>query len=115
MKRALLICGFIGVMAVAPALADAISPDGTWHEFFFGLAGTFATGCGSEFCSPTVDPVAEMVTNPPWTFDGPATVTITDLFSRGDQFELFDNGVAVGPTSVPIDDGAGTCGNDIGL
>jgi len=101
-----------------PASANTIiAVDGTWHEFQFGLSGTFATACGGA-CFPTVDPVAEQTSSPPWTFSGPAIVTLTDLFVRGDQFALFDNDVLVGDTSVPVNDGTITCpppgvGNDI--
>jgi hypothetical protein len=84
----------------------------------FHLAGTFAVSCGGISCFPTIDPVAEQISAPPWTFAGPGIVTITDLFARGDRFQLFDNGVPVGVTSVPVNDGATTCpaagiGNDI--
>jgi len=97
---------------------DMIAVDGTWHEFLFGLSGTFATTCGGVSCVPTVDPVAEQTSSPPWTFSGPAIVTLTDLFQRGDQFALFDNNALLGDTSVPVNDGAVTCptagvGNDI--
>jgi hypothetical protein len=62
--------------------------------------------------------VAEQVSSSPWTFTGPGEVTITDLFERGDRFELFDLGLPLGLTSVPVNDGAVTCpsaglGNDI--
>jgi hypothetical protein len=93
----------------------AIAADGTWHEFLFNLAGTFAVSCAST-CTPTTNPVAEQTSAPPWTFTGPAIVTLTDLFERGDRFELFDNGLAVGLTSVPVNDGTTTCaalGTDI--
>jgi hypothetical protein len=86
----------------------AIPVDGTWHEFLFDLSGTFATTCGGA-CEPTVNPVAEMTSSPPWTFSGPAIVTLTDLFARGDRFALFDNNVLLGDTSVPVNDGAVTC------
>ena len=98
-------------------LDTAITTDGSWHEFAFNLAGTFAFSCGGG-CDPTVNPVAEQTSAAPWTFTGPGMVTLTDLFARGDQFELFDAGVLVGSTSVPTNDGATTCpssgiGNDI--
>jgi hypothetical protein len=86
----------------------AIAADGSWHEFLFNLAGTFAVACGTS-CGLTIDPVAERISAPPWTFDGPGIVTITDLFQRGDRFALFDNNVFVGNTSVPVNDGAIAC------
>jgi hypothetical protein len=104
------------VLAAVPAYADLIAVDGTWHEFQFELAGSFTFSCGGGGCDPTVTPVAEETSSPPWTFSGPATVTSTDLFQRGDQFALFDNAALVGDTSVPVNDGATTCpggGNNI--
>jgi hypothetical protein len=93
---------------VASAGDDAIAVNGTWHQFLFALMGTFATTCGGG-CIPTVDPVAEQTSSPPWTFAGPAIVTLTDLFERGDRFALFDNNVLLGDTSVPVNDGTITC------
>ena len=93
----------------------AITPDGSWHEFLFNLATSAVTGCGG-LCVPTTNPVAEMTSSPPWTFAGPAIVTVTDLFERGDRFQLFDSGISQGLTSVPINDGVDTgCFNNIGL
>lgn len=110
---------FLVVLALGavPAFADPVAVDGTWNVFAFNLSGTFATGCGGH-CFPTVDPVAEDTSGPPWTFAGPAIVTLTDLFARGDQFAFFDDGLLVGDTSVPVNDGSVTCppsgvGNDI--
>jgi hypothetical protein len=105
-----------GLNAVlANGLDTAITTDGSWHEFGFGLAGTFAFTCGGA-CVSTVNPVAEDISAPPWTFTGPGVVSLTDLFARGDRFELFDAGVPVGSTSVPTNDGLETCpssGSDI--
>jgi hypothetical protein len=110
---------FLIVFAIAanPASASTIAVDGAWHEFLFGSSGTFAVACGGG-CEPTIDPVAEQTTSPPWTFSGPAIVTVTDLFERGDRFAIFDNAVLLGDTSVPVNDGTTTCpatgvGNDI--
>jgi hypothetical protein len=95
-----------------PAMADTVSVDGSWHEFSFGAAGTFAGSCGG-FCGPTTDPASEQTSSPPWTFSGPAQVTLVDLFAKGDQFELFDNGIDLGSTAA-VPSVAGTCGGDIG-
>ena len=116
--RKILLCSITLALAAVTAVADVVPVDGSWHEFLFGLAGTFVTSCGGTGCVATIDPVAEQTSAPPWTFAGPAVVTITDLFGRGDRLELFDNGAPVGLTSVPVNDGAVTCpspglGNDI--
>jgi hypothetical protein len=41
-------------------------------------------------------PGAVAIDSPPWTFTGPATLTVTDAFNRGDQFNVFDNGNPIG-------------------
>lgn len=45
---------------------------------------------------------------------GPGTLIVLDLFSRGDRFEVFDNLVSIGQTSVVVNDGLSTCSNNIG-
>ena len=47
----------------------------------------------------------------PFTFTGPATLDIQDLFNDGDKFQVFVDGVSVGMTSSPTNDGT-LCGND---
>lgn len=112
--RFLALAGFTAwTLSVTSASATPITADGSWHEFLFGLAGTFATGCGGG-CVPTINPVAEDTSSPPWTFTDEATITVLDMFQRGDRFQLFDFGVSVGLTSVPINDGANLCDNNIG-
>src|SRR4030095_6054183 len=97
------------------AYADAILPDGSWHEFAFGLAGTAAFSCGGGAnCAATVNPFAEQTSSPPWTFTGPAVVTILDLFNKGDRFQLFDFGISIGTTTIVQNTGADTCSNNIG-
>src|SRR5207249_508896 len=76
------------------------------------LAGTPAFVC--PLCTATTNPVADQTKAPPWTFSGPATITVLDLFLRGDRFELLDNAVSQGQTSVVVNDGGGTCSNNIG-
>jgi hypothetical protein len=46
----------------------------------------------------------------PWTFNGAATLTVTDAFNRGDRFNVLDNGNPVGTT--PAAGSSGTCGSD---
>ena len=93
-------------------IAAAITPDGTWHEFLFGQAGSAVTDCGGG-CVATINPVA-VQDAPPWTFAGPAVIRVLDLFQHGDRFTLFDNAVAIGTTSVVVNDGVSTCDNNIG-
>jgi hypothetical protein len=106
---------FVAVAIVLLALARSasattITPDGSWLEFQFDAGGT-AEDC-LVGCVTTTNPVASAALAPPWTFSGAATVTILDLFLSGDTFELFDNLVSVGVSSLPTVDGE--CGNNIG-
>jgi hypothetical protein len=114
MKRLGLAFLVLGVLAfsAAPTFASAILTDGSWHEFLFGGVGSFATGCSGS-CVPTTDPVAEQTSTAPWTFSGPAVLTVQDLFLSVDRFQVFDNNVSLGDTSVET---AGSdCGGDIGV
>ena len=97
-------------LSATSMFASAIKTDGTWYEFGFDGVGSFATACPS--CGSTTDPVADQSADAPYTFSGPADLEVLDLFQSGDQFEVFDNNVDLGPTSVPGT--AGACGNDIG-
>jgi hypothetical protein len=103
--------GAFVLLACAPVFADVINVDGTYHEFSFGLAGTEVTTCMS--CVPTINPVAERGSAPPWTFNGSATLFVLDLFNHGDRFEAFDGGVTLGITSAIINDGVNACDGDI--
>jgi hypothetical protein len=101
---------FLLVLSARSASATTITPDGSWLEFLFSAGGA-ATGC-SGGCVTTTNPVASDALAAPWTFSGAATITVLDLFISGDTFELFDNLVSVGLSSVPTGDGS--CFNDIG-
>jgi len=99
--------------AINGSLFDAaITPDGTWHEFLFNTATSAAMACGGG-CVPTVNPIA-VQDSPPWTFAGPAIITVLDLFAHGDRFQLFDNALPLGSSSVVLNDGLNTCDNNIG-
>ena len=112
MNTRIVLVGFFLILAVSarPASATAITPDGTWLQFLFDGGGP-AIAC-SGGCVPTTNPTATEAPAPPWTFSGPAIVTVLDLFISIDTFELFDNLVSLGISSTPTDDG--TCAGDIG-
>jgi hypothetical protein len=113
MKKLTLALLVLGAMALsaAPTFATAIAVDGSWHEFGFGGVGSFATACTA--CVPTTNPVADQGTTAPWTFNGPAVLTVLDLFLSVDRFQVFDNNVSIGLTSAET---AGSdCGGDIGV
>ena len=112
MKTRIAVFGFFLIFALSArtASASAITADGNWLQFLFNGGGP-AVAC-SGGCVPTANPVALEAAVPPWTFSGPATVTVLDLFVSIDTFELFDNLVSLGISSAPTI-GAG-CFNDIG-
>jgi hypothetical protein len=111
------VVGAIFVMA-SSARADPITVGGNWVEFSFTSAGAFARGCapadpGGLGCVPSSGGNSTFGGLPPWTFAlgvGGGTLTVTDAFSIGDSFNIFDFGVAIGSTpSVPAQ---GNCGDN---
>ncbi len=111
MKTRIVVLGFLLTLGLTAgsASATAITPDGSWNQFLFDGGGQ-ATGCSGS-CLATTNPVASQTSVPPWTFSGPATVTVLDLFTSLDTFELFDNLVSLGVSSAPT--AGGGCINDI--
>jgi hypothetical protein len=89
-----------------------------WYEFSFGAPGTSAHGCAPADpagfgCVPSSGTPTTFADAPPWTFAvgaAGATLTVTDAFSSGDQFELLDFGIPIGFTSIP--GAAIDCGDD---
>jgi hypothetical protein len=109
-----IVCLFI----CRPAAAGPISFD-DWLEFGFTDVGIPATGCdpndpGGPFCIPSFGTPTEFLDAPPWTFSAPAgaTLSVTDAFQSGDQFEIFDFGSSLGLTSLPVAGGGIDCGDD---
>lgn len=104
--------------AVAPSLTGPIPTGGPWIEFAFTGTGSSATGCspadpGGPSCAPSSGGNSVFGGSPPWTFTAPAggaTITVTDAFLRGDQFDIFDNGNPIGTTSAPAT--TGSCGDN---
>jgi len=113
MTRGKLVAAALAIACI-PAFGDAITTDGSWHEFTFGVPGA-VIGCGpanAQFCSATTNPVAERNTVAPWTFTGPGSLFVMDIGDIGDRFQIFDNLVSLGNTSAT----SGTtnlCGFDI--
>ena len=99
----------IGLVAVAPALSAGPILSDVWYEFGFTDVGVDATGCdpadpAGAFCIPSSGTPTVFLDAPPWTFlasAAGATLTVTDAFLSGDQFELFDFGASIGLTSPP--------------
>ena len=100
------------------SLMGPVPVNGPWIEFAFTGTGSSATGCspadpGGPACSPSSGGNSVFGGIPPWTFTAPsggATITVTDAFLRGDRFEIFDGGISIGVTSVPVTTGA--CGDN---
>lgn len=107
--RAIAAIACFSLMALAgPARADPVNLD-QWYTFGFDDPGTsLVSGTGFVLGSQSL-----AAPDPPWTFtcgaDG-CTLTVTDGFNSGDQFELFDFGALIGQTSVPT--AGSNCGNN---
>ncbi len=107
----------LAALFTAPAAAGPIQL-GVFQEFAFSTAGTPATGCdpadpAGPFCIPSGGTPTSFLSAPPWTFLAPvqgAVLIVTDAFDAGDRFQVFDFGISLGLTSVPI--GNGDCGDD---
>jgi hypothetical protein len=102
------------IAPVQDAKAAVISLD-TWYEFGFDGPGTsMRSGLGTTLATnpPDGDPIVQVVDGP-WTITttGPTVLIVLDLFESVDQFEIFDNLILLGQTSIPTD--GGTCGSDI--
>ena len=96
-------------------VAGAVPVGGLWQTIsVLTGVGSFAKGClpndpGGAGC--VLGAGAESATAPPWTFSGATILKVTDAFAVGDRFEVFDNNVSIGSTSVPVGGSPG-CGND---
>ncbi len=98
----LLLVGGLGVMSVSMVQADPINVGDPWYAFEFGFPGTFAVGVSTHDSSnPGL---------PPWTYDATSAtlVKITDSYTAGDMFNLYDLGVFVGTTSIVPTTATGT-------
>lgn len=110
--KVLLTLAAVLTLSANTMFAGAIATDGSWVEFLFGGVGSFASSCPT--CSATIDPVANQSVASPWTFSGPATLQVVDLYQAGDEFAVYDNSVFLAYTSVPTNTSADPCTNDIG-
>lgn len=104
-----MVAGTVNVAQAAPVQLD------TWYTFGFSGVGTaLRDGANSVLGtnSPDGNPVV-LADSAPWTITltGPATLTVLDLFLSDDRFEIFDNGVSLGLTSLPT--AGALCSNDI--
>jgi YVTN family beta-propeller protein len=109
--------GLLALALTLPASASTISP-GIWQEFSFTDVDTNATGCdpadpAGGFCTPSSGTPTTFLGAASWTFLAPAQgaiLTVTDAFTAGDRFEIFDFEDSLGLTSMP--EGETDCGDD---
>jgi hypothetical protein len=93
----------LGVVSAGMVQADPIvvgNPQ--WYAFLFDFPPTFAVG--------TSNGVGINPGTPPWTYTAasPTAVKITDSFTAGDMFSLYDNNVFIGTTSTVPTTATGT-------
>jgi Ca2+-binding RTX toxin-like protein len=113
-KRLTSICAVVGISAALGLLTPGVAAARAGNNGGRGVAGDDPPLVVGDGWSPTTDePPAFFWNGPgqpfndegPYTFSSPiATVlSVTDDFQCGDRFRVFDNGVAVGDTSlVPV-------------
>jgi PEP-CTERM motif-containing protein len=112
-----IIGGILGI--TRQASAGPITTD-IWWQFAFSDPGVLATGCdpadpAGPFCIPSGGTPTSFINAPPWTITVPAggaLLTVTDAFSSGDRFQIFDFGMSLGLTSLPAAAGVVNCGAD---
>jgi PEP-CTERM motif len=99
-----ILCAGAAAAALAAISAPAQAADnittGQWYAFAFGATGAALTGGGV----PGTSPNGVSAPSAPWTItlSKPATLTVTDVETSGDQFTMFDNGTLLGTTSTPV-------------
>ena len=108
MRKGLLVLVAILGLGIVPASAAPIVVDSGWYQFGFGDVGS--VGGDSTGFIPTI-PVSQNPGDAPWTFSGPATITVLDMFLSGDVFEIFDGATSLGVSSAP--GAGGGCSNVI--
>jgi hypothetical protein len=105
-RLARFILGGFALCAATAVWAVPVNFD-TWYEFRFLQSGGTFEGTGTV---PV--PGTTQVGRPEWTFTGAAAIALTDNFSQGDSFSLFDNGTLIGSTPQVAVGKAGIAGID---
>jgi hypothetical protein len=117
MSRKILFAG------AAAAILSAVALPAFAGTETIGLNQWYTASFGESFPSPVIGGVFQVGTHPnaiattvgstDWSIDltGPAPLTVVDMETSGDQFQVLDNGVVLGLTSTPIDGdtSAGAC------
>ena len=107
-----------GIVEGAPPQApEPLAPvpvgTGKWQEFHFYPGGVDSTGCVGE-CTPSSSGNSVNAPAAPWAITCPTSgciLTVQDAFNKGDQFDVFDNGVKIGSTSAVANSGAQCAGD----
>lgn len=107
----------LGLLAAPRAAQAGPIPFDTFLQFSFDGPGAVA-GCAPDdplggFCIGSSGTPTTVLDAPAWTFvagAGGATLSVVDAFEAGDAFQVFDFGVPIGSTSVPV--GGVDCGDD---
>ena len=115
MKRILIFAVMLlfSVAVALPATAGSIDSyiNGPWLKFFFEGPGSDAYGC--SYCGGQSEGSNGVFLDPaPWSLNlaAPAVLTITDIFQRGDNFNLYDFNSLILATP-PVASGS-NCGPD---
>lgn len=114
---ALAVTVVLGLLAAPRAAQAGPIPLDTFMQFTFDGAGAVA-GCAPDdplggFCIGSSGTPTGFLDAPAWTFvagGSGAILSVVDAFESGDAFQVFDFGVLVGTTSVPV--GGVDCGDD---
>jgi hypothetical protein len=115
MRRSTLwLCAVALAATWAPTASASPIVSNQWYAFCFGSVGSALSGGSGGCVSNGVDPPSILAPTPAWTITLPTggELIVTDAFLPGDRFELSNNGVTLGDTSVPTTHGT-TCTNDI--
>ncbi len=106
-----------GPRTLAPGGRGPVFIGGPWYEFSFTTPFVSATGCApadpnAGDCTPSSGGNSVFADPHPWTFNaaGAVALTVTDAFTTGDEFDVFDFSAFVGRTSSA--ELGSNCGND---
>ncbi len=102
----------------AAAMAGPIAGN-TFLQFSFDNVGDKVKGCdpvdpAGNFCPASSGTPTSFLDAPAWTFVASAagaTLTVIDVFTSGEQFDIFDFGQLIGTTSLPPRQSS-DCGDD---
>jgi hypothetical protein len=117
-KRTRIIAAVLLLTVVFALPASATSIDtyigGPWLTFYFQGVGdnSWASACTASLCTPSSGNNSVFLGDPAWEFNliAPAEIKITDVFSNGDRFEVYDNGLPILQTDFVLP--LGFCGTD---